>query len=281
MENEIQGKKKENLGLIILTIILSILVICLVGYIVIDKSSANKTASGKEQKNAITSEQVEKLISFVPFYKESPLSSNNDAYSGTNYTINSINEDVLLYMAYINTDAVKFSNNSDMPSYTFSWCGTDSCTGDEYYYVSDINKKLVSMYNKSSVSVSDISIPAGGLERYNSYYVAYYGAGAVGYFKNSKIISFDLDKNNNLIVYEKVGFYKQNDTSYIYIFKNTSDMQQESEDLNLITKIETDSKSDADKYIESNWNLFNTFKHTFKLNANGKYYWYSTEVSND
>ena len=37
---------------------------------------------------------------------------------------------------------------------------------------------------------------------------------------------------------------------------------------------------DIIKYIEQNINDFNTYKHTFKLNENNNYYWYSTELSN-
>ena len=36
----------------------------------------------------------------------------------------------------------------------------------------------------------------------------------------------------------------------------------------------------AIKYIEENINEFNTYKHTFKLNENNNYYWYSTELNN-
>ena len=33
-----------------------------------------------------------------------------------------------------------------------------------------------------------------------------------------------------------------------------------------------------EQYIKDNLSDFNTYKHTFKLSGNGKYYWYSTEV---
>ena len=44
---------------------------------------------------------------------------------------------------------------------------------------------------------------------------------------------------------------------------------------------ETGYVGDYEEYIKDNFSNFNTYKHTFKLNSNGKYYWYSTEVINN
>ena len=151
-------------------------------------------------------------------------------------------------------------------------CGDSvKCRADKYVLESDLISEMKKMYNINTINSKSFKIPGGIVEHNEKYYVAFMNLGSSPINKINKVLKYEFN-NNNLIIYEKAGFIVDLQGE-ISILKTTNK--------NDITKEDPyTNKDDAIKYIEQNINDFNTYKHTFKLNENNNYYWYSTELSN-
>lgn len=264
-------EKKKNPNHTITIVVLIILIIGLSSYIIYDKFISNNNENITNDTKQLTDEQINKLMSYIPKYGSSPYEKIKDAYSGENHTIDTINEEVLLYMATNNSDT------SDVSINVLSQEIIDNFKDITIWNVSDVNETLKTMYNKTSVSIKEAPSPGGIIIKDNSYYCYGVGAGAYGFEKESKIISHNFE-NNDLIIYEKAGFFATADSLYTYVFDNSYSLHLDSNHENAMKEIEQNRNDLAREYINDNWDLFKTFKHTFKQNKNGDYYWYSTEV---
>lgn len=277
--------KKINKGIITVIILLILVILSLICYIIYEKIKSDRTLQNSNnittssttttESNKLSDKEIEEYLSYVPIKPETDLISNyneyydydEDAYSGKIENINNINEKLLLAYAYNNA---KETNTEE--EITSNMCGsTNKCRADKYVLESDLISEMKKMYNINTINSKSFKIPGGIVEHNEKYYVAFMNLGSSPINKINKVLKYEFN-NNNLIIYEKAGFIVDLQGE-ISILKTTNK--------NDITKEDPyTNKDDAIKYIEQNINDFNTYKHTFKLNENNNYYWYSTKLSN-
>lgn len=279
--------KKINKGIITVIILLILVILSLIGYIIYEKIKSDRTLQNSNNIKTSTStttkiniikpsdKEIEEFLSYVPIKPETDLISNyneyydydEDAYSGKIENINNINEKLLLAYAYNNA---KETNTEE--EITSNMCGdTSKCRADKYVLETDLISEMKKMYNINTINSKSFKISGGIVEQNEKYYLAFMNLGAYPINKINKILNYEFN-NEDLVIYEKAGFIVDLQGK-ISILKTTNK--------NDITKEDPyTNKDDATKYIEKNINEFNTYKHTFKLNENNNYYWYSTELSN-
>lgn len=279
--------KKINKGIITVIILLILVILSLIGYIIYEKIKSDRTLQNSNNIKTSTStttkiniikpsdKEIEEFLSYVPIKPETDLISNyneyydydEDAYSGKIENINNINEKLLLAYAYNNA---KETNTEE--EITSNMCGdTSKCRADKYVLETDLISEMKKMYNINTINSKSFKISGGIVEQNEKYYLAFMNLGASPINKINKILNYEFN-NEDLVIYEKAGFIVDLQGK-ISILKTTNK--------NDITKEDPyTNKDDAIKYIEQNINDFNTYKHTFKLNENNNYYWYSTELSN-
>lgn len=277
--------KRINKGIIIVIVLLIIVILSLIGYIIYEKIENDKTKQNlnnittsstiTNKSNKLSDKELEEYLSYVPIKPETDLISNyneyydydEDAYSGKIENINNINEKLLLAYAYNNA---KETNTEE--EITSNMCGdTSKCRADKYVLETDLISEMKKMYNINTINSKSFKISGGIVEQNEKYYLAFMNLGASPINKINKILNYEFN-NEDLVIYEKAGFIVDLQGE-ISILKTTNKDDITKED-------PYTNKDDATKYIEENINEFNTYKHTFKLNENNSYYWYSTELSN-
>ncbi len=282
-----EDTKKINKAIVVVIILLIVVILSLLGYIIYEKIESDKKGQNSnslstssittEKKNntKLSDNEIEEYLSYVPIKPESDLISeyndyydyDEDAYSGKVENINNLNEKLLLAHAY--SMAQKTNTEEKITS---NMCGDNSkCKADEYVLETDLISEMKKMYNVNNINTKSFKISGGNVEHSEKYYVAFMNLGASPIKKINKALKHEFN-NEDLVVYEKAGFIVDIQGE-ISILKTTNK--------NDVTKEDPyTNRDDAIKFIEENINDFNTYKHTFKLNENNKYYWYSTELSN-
>lgn len=277
--------KKINKGIITVIILLILVILSLIGYIIYEKIKSDRTLQNSNnittssttttESNKLSDKEIEEYLSYVPIKPETDLISNyneyydydEDAYSGKIENINNINEKLLLAYAYNNA---KETNTEE--EITSNMCGDSvKCRADKYVLETDLISEIKKMYNINTINSKSFKISGGIVEQNEKYYLAFMNLGASPINKINKILNYEFN-NEDLVIYEKAGFIVDLQGE-ISILKTTNKDDITKED-------PYTNKDDATKYIEENINEFNTYKHTFKLNENNNYYWYSTELSN-
>lgn len=277
--------KKINKGIITVIILLILVILSLISYIIYEKIKSDRTLQNSNnittssttttESNKLSDKEIEEYLSYVPIKPETDLISNyneyydydEDAYSGKIENINNINEKLLLAYAYNNA---KETNTEE--EITSNMCGDSvKCRADKYVLETDLISEIKKMYNINTINSKSFKISGGIVEQNEKYYLAFMNLGASPINKINKILNYEFN-NEDLVIYEKAGFIVDLQGE-ISILKTTNKDDITKED-------PYTNKDDATKYIEENINEFNTYKHTFKLNENNNYYWYSTELSN-
>lgn len=255
-----------------------------------NKTQENDKSGNKQEESSkiITDEEIEKLLSYVPFlYGILPLENTDDiykdAYDVNKISIDTINKEILLYSAYTNLELKYFTEENAVIINGFG-NGYDGTLADVYVTKKDINQYLNKAFRIDDYSLPNrIVIPGGNLYLQDDYYLVIFGAGSSGYYKLIDSYEYEIEENDILMIYEKVWFgfhpYASNE---IIIYSNSTDMH---EDKNVINKLKFSDeeygnleKIDINKYIPNIKPT--TYKHIFKKDKDG-YYWYSTEMTKD
>lgn len=273
-------EKEKSRGLFWLIIILIVLVLGLVGYIVYDKVLVDNNSVNNNKENntsdkstttekieTITNEELEKYLSYVPFSL-----LHEDAYHGNNFNISNVNKASLLFTVFHHPE-LKYATYED----------GENCWGGSCILEEEFNKKLVEMYNvqiemfNSEYNESEkwVNLESYLLLKDGHYFELGYGGGK--YKSDISNISYEII-NNELIIKEQIGIIVES-VGDVIIFNGGESIKEYT-----YTGVEDSDAANfeeqAEKYIKDNINDFNTYKHIFKKNNNGTYYWYSTEVVN-
>ncbi len=264
----------------ILITILLIITVGLSAFIAYDKLiNVTKTEVKKEDKKEVketnkklTKADVKYYTSMVPFTPED-LDNIKDAYTGQKTTIDDINDETKYSMAFNNTfrTTEKPSKEDYSKEFLELYGGNAPEEVTDYVNVkaSDMEETMKRLYNISLNNVSSFEYPGGRVFKLGNYYCLYMGRGSTGSYKmtDDRQLHYEYDDNDNLIIAESVLIGFENlETHKIDVYNNTS----------RTTKI-----GEIDDYIENyigNGFVPTNFKHTFKKNNDGNYYWYSTEV---
>ena len=286
---------KKIKRLISAVIVLGFIVIGLGGYIIYDKYVVKPSAKieKKEDKTNKIDFDASKYLSYVPIIKTSDVYNHAwgfndhdvidyvDAYSKDKVTIDDIDEVLMLQMAIERTtkapDSEKFESD-------FGICGIGengeqlSCTISEYYKADDVLSNVRLLYNKE-VTPKDFSYKGGLVYYRDGYFAIGYGSGnnpveKVSNLEKSEIVGDDL------ILYERAIFIYELATKFENAIEVTYKTNYDNDDILVTTDSisDTESVNEAKDAAYANIENSNLFKHTFKKNAKGEYYWYSTEI---
>jgi hypothetical protein len=268
-------KQKSNKGLIVLVIILLIIILVLGGYIVYDKViSNNKDVNEetiKDDEISLSDEEINNYLTYVPlnvsgFAEEYGI----DAYYGDKETISSINKEIAYGNAYSLSEKTSLREEFDS-SLEINTSLIDSCVTK-----TNFNNEIKQLYNVN-LEVKKFEYDAGTVYTTDNLYCYYVGSGLLdSKHKVNKVLKTKVN-DNELIIYEKAGFYQYVGEIIVTLTSKDSDVVY---NVNLESYNYDDEKGKevAETYINDNINDFKTFKHTFKKNSDGNYYWYSTEV---
>lgn len=280
--------KKINKGIIIVIVLLIIVILSLIGYIIYEKIENDKTKQNlnnittsstiTNKSNKLSDKELEEYLSYVPisnFYE-------NDAYSGKKIDANKIEKNILYENVINKCENIKNINESISTKY----CNEEECKHANHYNVSEFYDKLKTMYNINgkTLDITDFDTTNYGVSKTNNYLIAVQNSSDTRFTKVNKIKNYKITENE-LIIYEQagliieeggfIGIYKYHIINDENTFVKKYQLSNDEDESKLL-----DYYNSAKEYIEENINEFNTYKHTFKLNENNSYYWYSTELSN-
>ncbi len=269
-------KQTEKSILIVVIIILVAVIASGATYIVMSSKKENNNQTNSNQTDekqptiSLTEDQLKDYLSYIPYNVE----TEGNVYSYQKVNVNQIKQEYLLGRAL---------------GYLYAKCEPNTCFYDETLNIDDgltlegyealkkdeALKMLQKMYNISNITMNST----------HTYdYIAYDG-GTCYYFINDKFIVNncvgDFDKlshitnyeatNNDLIIYEVVADFSGLQPSLQdYYTKKEIKLDYDVNDPNWENKVIN--------YFENNLTNFTEYKHTFKKNATG-YYWYSTEIN--
>lgn len=301
MENKSTGKT-------VTIIILILIILGLGGYIAYDKLIIEKNAPQTEkteekneniEENKLNDEDIKAYLEYIPFENDdnvllcswNPTKGYNcenevkylDAYSSSKATKEEISDELMLRMAIYKSEELDMSEFFESD---FDLCGEDengnkrSCMMGQYYSANDVINNIKKMYNRN-VEPKDFS--AGGCQVYykNDAFAVGCSAGNNPPAKINKIDSYEI-KDDELLIYEKALFIYELTTKTNNFIDIT--LQTAYKEDNIIKSFNVENydanniSTEAKEFAEDNLDSANKYKHTFKKNNNGEYYWYSTEI---
>lgn len=271
-------EKKNNKGIIWVIIILIFLILGLIGYIVYDKvvlennsmnnnvlNNTTTTTTTIKNQETLTEEEINKYLSYVPFSL-----LHEDAYHSNSTNINNVNKAAILFTVF-HHDSLENSTYGD----------NENCFGESCIIEESFNKKLEEMYNVKIDSFKSVYVESEKWKNFESYLLLkeghYFELGYGGGKYKSQVSNISSEiLNEQLIIYEQIGIIVQhagevnvyNGGKSIKEYTHTSEGNFDGINLEEL----------AEQYVKDNINEFNKYKHIFKKNSDGTYYWYSTEV---
>ena len=242
-----------------------------------EKVNSDKTdnpTSEVEQKK-FSEEELNNYLKMVPYLQEYNSDAgyeemydyDEDAYTGKSVTANDLNEKLLLAHAYRHAKRTDTKEEINHPA-----CGDNKCSAFVYVKEETFKETVKDMYNIDTIKADAFNTIEGYVTLADGYYAALSFRGFTPVHKYNKLIRYEV-KDNDLIIYEKVLFTAI--ISVAYVLKTT--------DSDLSTSLiqpTLGNYDEAKKYALDNIDSGNTYKHTFKVNNEGNYYWYSSELSN-
>lgn len=294
-------KKNKSTGKIVTIIILIILLLGTTGYICYDKfltkeepkqveTPKTQPTAPTQEETKITQGEIENLLKTIP-YDTSKNSKNKvqTAYTTEKTTIDTIDTTLLIQYAFNNlkpndytTGMPKFMQNSKGKYYKSNSSNATEAQG--YLSFDEVNNYIKEKYNieldNNTLKQNSqlVEAPQCGIIYYaDNYFCWLCSSGGINIEKLSNIQDYKIE-NNKLIINEKVGFL-YTDESGINLYKtNYKENLVQSE--SYIPDQISEKISKQKKYFNNNTNNFNTYKHIFNI-INQKYYWESTELTNN
>ncbi|MBE6154984.1 MAG: hypothetical protein E7163_05415 [Firmicutes bacterium] len=273
-------KKIEKYIYVVIALIIGAVLASTVTYIVMDKKYDNHNNNEQNENNSnneqisLSDEELHEYLSYIPTRNIKGMSLYEKKYTN----VKTISEVELIEQVLSNS--LCWDNNScpfdtsikEMPIDNFSYPAT------VYFPLTYIKSELLKMYNydlksiKDGVSIKD-SYDANGLGYiYQNGYFKCTGGGDNSGNHINYIEKYDIS-NESLIIYEYAAYYDYFRTENFYDYYTDY--------YHYISIEETKSYSSyldyLANYLKNNKNDFTQYKHTFKNNDTG-YYWYSTEV---
>ena len=267
-------RRKKIIIIVVIILIFSSLLIVFMGHKLLNKEKYH------DEEIYLTPDEIIELLSYVP-YSMINVKSYNDAYYGETVTSDNILPMILfpsLITEYYDNYAFK-DNESSKFSESLKKNNIERAS---IFKNSDIDEYLMKRYNLELDSLSDISEKIKIVKLDNAYT-------AITLTQNDNLsivykflISVDeaTSTTNSVTIKERVLFYIFKDNKY-YVYKNSNIYDE----VNLVKTY--NAKDESGVELDAN-NIFNQmkedfkdynyqFKHTFKKNDTG-YYYYSTEI---
>lgn len=275
--------KNNKKYLLIASYVVLLLIIGVLVYLNFFTSSDSKTKLEKEKPAVTNEKEANEYLEGVPFFNSTTIEPQFDAYSGHDYTTDTIPKKTIVSLALMSTEKRPFTEENK-PKVKRESCGEgpdDECTGDGYYHIDDVNLTLKKLYNIENVKADEIPLPGGVAYYFEPYYVSFYGAGAGSITKFNTINS--MTKNNGEIIIEENACFLVMDIIQASYFSSTDfEKSQIKEFIGVNSSSEQDFDNaieNAKEYYTKNKDKCNTFTHVFKTRPDGNPYWYSTKVN--
>lgn len=258
----------------IVIVVLVVLVLGLSGYLVYDKVLNKEEVKNESHENnnidedtikedKLSYEEIKKYLSYVPIGV-----GEKDAYSEKQVDINTVAKDAVLRTVLYNSDLKVTSCDK-----------VAECYNERNILKEDFNNKLFEMYNiKIDQFKSEYDNKFKGYLYEDSlialkdgyYFELGHGNGKDKSATNK--VSYELN-GTDLIIKEQIALISSSECTFSIMDGSEVIKTYECGDAGY-----DEASADKEQYIKDNFSDFNTYKHTFKLNDSGKYYWYSTEV---
>lgn len=287
MEEKKEVSVKNTRSTTLVIVMLIIVILGLVGLVfyqnkLLDKErekvNSDKTdnhTSEVEQKK-FSEEELNNYLKMVPYLQEYNSDAgyeemydyDEDAYTGKLVTANDLNEKLLLAHAYRHAERTDTKEEINHPA-----CGDNKCSAFVYVKEETFKETVKYMYNIDKIKADVFNTIEGYVTLSKGYYVAIITRGTTPIHKYNKLIKYEV-KDNDLIIYEKVLF-TASVSAVTYVLKTTNSDLSTS-----LIQPTLGNYDEAKKYALDNIDSGNTYKHTFKVNNEGNYYWYSSELSN-
>ena len=237
-----------------------------------------KTKLQNDEKEALTPEEIITNLTYIP-YSYLNWDIYNNAYHGETMT----SEDILsmiLSTIFIDKIIPGYSTKDIEYSNIKNEIEEKKIQGN-IFLNTDIDNYLMTRYNLNLDSINDVSNKIK-ITKIDNIYTSF-SAIEIGkftfVFKKLISVTDGYATSSSAIITEKVLFYTLKDDIY-YVYKNTNILKDENI-IKTYNKIDENGKelsySDIEEKIQEDFkNYRGVFKHTFKKNDTG-YYWYSTE----
>ena len=270
---------KINKRVISIIVIILLLIIVFTGFKLLSNKSNKKNIEKIDEEVTLDPDKVIDLLSYIP-YTVFNVENYHDAYHGQLVNNNDISSTILspLLVSYrYDNYGLKEQENTYFKKIMEK---------DNYGYVgifktNDIDKYLSKYYNLELNSIKNIEdkIKIAKIDKTYTEIVQnkYYGYAIV--YKSKISIEGVQATSSSAVIKEKIIFFTQKNDKY-YAYKNTNIYDNQNiikiydttdEDGNLL------NSDDMINKIRNDFENYNyVFKHTFKKNKTG-YYWYSTE----
>ena len=286
-------EKKNGKGIIALVVFLILIILGLISYICYDKFYLNSNSKNDNEENKVdVNANIKEDISIdsqivtdaMETFKKIYI-SDSSLYANNNYNVSEISNYDLVATALINIDpSYIVSNCVDEPKKTVSFEILNSAL-NKYILNQTITENIIKSLKKESsypaaqyeVADTGINLKEDGLELYGSC------GGIYGFndYVNKKVVSAEKD-NDYLYIYEKQAFAK-----YSVVEIDSNILVNYYKDYNKTTLLEkdldsihfTDENGNVGKNSTPNWDLYNTYKYTFKI-VDNNYYFQSFELAN-
>lgn len=229
--------------------------------------SKNREAELEKISLDINSEHIKKLYNYIPVVDENKIERN--AYQSKKVISNNLSNEYKLMYAFKNldlkeTDKQPFSTEMDLST---GWYSFDA---------NILQNKIKEIFgDNSNVSNANFEIGYGAECSYsNGKYSYSVGGGSGEYIQNIRKIQEAYQENDIIYIIDKYMILQSNEEKNV--------LYADSDSTQLITEVEDivaqkDEKEILKELINNYYESMKEYKHTFKKNIDGTYYWYSTE----
>lgn len=289
--------KKNGKGIIVLVLVLIVIILGLISYICYDKIylSNNKTDTPRNKIDVNDSNEPNSnedlsidsaiITNAIEAFKKIYI-SDSSLYDKHNYNISEISNDDLIATALTNIDSGYIVSMCvyNKPRETVSFKTLNSAL-NKYILNRTINENAIKLLEEESsypatqyeVAGIGINLKENGLELYGPCGDEFHADDYV----NKKIVSAE-KSNDYLYIYEKQAFAKYSDTEtegnfLVNYYKDYNKTNLLEKDLDSIEF--TDANGNFGKNSTPKWELYNTYKYTFKI-VDNTYYFQSFELTN-
>ena len=289
-----EGKKK-NKGLIVLVVILILIILGLVGYIMYGTNvvykhfKAEESTTQKEEETVISDEIINSLLDIVPEAEYPILKENSEINEVDHYVVVPYDND----HNTVDTMDETILNGRSFDSASKKYGTVDSADKSEIQPATCItrenfDKELKRNYNKTTDRYYDYKAITDGSGAEisiteNFVCVVNNSGGIISYVTLSKTDKAEYNKKD-IDIYVSVLFI---DTRFgtngenIAVFNDYNYSNKLEEISNVSDNTAEENTLLENKILQDHYKEAAKYKHTFKLNDDGSYYWYSTEKVGD
>lgn len=300
-ENVSNGKKGVSSGIVILLSIIIIAIVAPISWMlgakysdlenkkeenkVVEKENQEKDELEEDNAENADEKMIKKIYDEnIPAYVGS---FHKDVYVNEKVTIDNLDSEMALIFTFSKIDFKEgdifpFENEdgSLMCEEEEGGCEFEALIDDWYgFYPEVLQKKAVELFGKKIKDDSFEVGPGAGVSYENGKYFYSYGGGTTDYWDSyRKMLDYQIEEETLTITDEAIFFYATAlmDDNYSSLEKYEVSVFNYTDGTGVVDSFETENPDNIN--LEKKYkNKTKKFKHTFKKNESGNWYWISTE----